>query len=85
MDKLTKATTQVKILSALASDSTEFTFEDFVNRLGMEFKNDGCKTSKADSALNVLNGMTGLNWCSDPRELFCIRNEKPLISFVTYC
>ena len=71
LDKVLKQSTQEKILNALGRNLTRgFTFEDFVERLGVEFDKAGCKTAgeKNDKNASALSGMTGLNWCSDPRK-----------------
>jgi hypothetical protein len=69
LDKIAKLSTQEKIFDAFGMNATAdgFTFENFVQRLDMEFNKTGCKINKDDKA-GVLNGMTGLGWCSDPRE-----------------
>lgn len=71
LDKIAKATTQNKIFNGLGINATSavFTFEDFVQRLAMDFNETGCKTKqRATDTPELLTGMTGLNWCSDPRE-----------------
>lgn len=73
LDKVTKQSTQDKILNALGMNLTQgFTFEDFVERLGAEFDKGGCKTmaEKNNKTVSALSGVTGLNWCSDPRKSY---------------
>ena len=71
LDKVTKQGTQEKIQSALGLDtSTGFDFAQFVERLSMDVNKTGCKADgdKEGPSMGILNGMTGLDWCSDPRE-----------------
>lgn len=67
LDKVLKKSVQVKEALGLNSTNNGFTFRDFINRLAMEFNQTGCKKKKLDNTPDILSGMSGLNWCSDPR------------------
>lgn len=70
LDKIAKGGWQQKILDALGINATAavFTFENFVQRLAMNFNETGCVSKQGAANQLVLTGMTGLNWCSNPRE-----------------
>jgi hypothetical protein len=51
------------IKEKLALNGT-FTFDNFIERMAIPFDKTSCKANNETD----LAGMTGLNWCSDPRE-----------------
>ena len=71
LDKVAKQGTQEKVQKALGFDtSMEFGFEQFVERLSIDVNKTGCKMEGGNDSpsTGILNGMTGLGWCSDPRK-----------------
>jgi hypothetical protein len=68
LDKVLNKSVQIKEALGLNSTTNRFTFHDFVNRLTTELNQTGCKKKKVNNTPDILSGMTGLNWCSDPRE-----------------